>query len=287
MDAADTELRFEFGRNWKRFVRRNFSEDRLRIAQRRILDFVGQESLVGERFLDIGCGSGIHSYAALRAGAKSVHSFDYDSHSVAAARWLHARAGAPANWTIEQGDVLDDAYIERLGRWSFVYSWGVLHHTGDMWRAVRNAQKTVAEDGRFYIALYSADADFQPSKEFWIDKKRDYVRASRCKKRMMVAWYIWRFGMQRDVRRFPETVKQIVLYRRNRGMDYFADVRDWLGGYPMEYAADQAVVDLLEGEHGFKLVNVATGQACSEFLFVRSGIGGPRTVVHEVAAAGR
>jgi 2-polyprenyl-6-hydroxyphenyl methylase/3-demethylubiquinone-9 3-methyltransferase len=142
-----------------------------------------------------------------------------------------------------------------------------------MWRAIRNAQKTVADDGYFYIALYSSDADFQPSKEFWIEKKREYNQAGAFKKRLMVWWYIWRFGMQKDIKRLPSIVKTIIGYRFKRGMNYFADVRDWLGGYPMEYAADQAVVDLLEGEYGFQLTNVKTGEACSEFMFRRgSGV---------------
>src|SRR5262245_34248014 len=171
MDTTESGLRFEFGRNWKRFIRRNFTEERLQIAQKHMLDFLGRNSLEGLDFLDIGCGSGIHSYGALRSRAGRVLSFDYDPNSVAATQLLHARAGSPSNWTVRQGDVLDDACIESLGKWSLVYSWGVLHHTGDMWRAIRNAQRTVAKDGYFYIALYSADADFQPSKEFWIDKK--------------------------------------------------------------------------------------------------------------------
>lgn len=284
MSTAEKEMRYEFGRNWSRFVKRNFNEERLQIAQKRILDFIGRDSLVGLDFLDIGSGSGIHSYGALRAGAGRVHSFDYDPNSVAAARSLRVHAGEPANWTIEQGDVLDDNCIERLGKWSFVYSWGVLHHTGDMWRAVRNAQKTVADDGWFYIALYSADVDFQPSKEFWIEKKQEYNRAGALKKAYMVWWYIWCFGMSRNIRALPAVIKQIIRYRFNRGMSYFADVRDWLGGYPMEYAPDQAVVDLLEGEFGFELVNVKTGEACSEFLFRRSGAPKARSVVTEVVA---
>ena len=79
---------------------------------------------------------------------------------------LRKYAGEPENWTVERGDVLDDAFINSLGQWNFVYSWGVLHHTGDVWRALANAQRTVAENGIFYIALYSADVQTDP--EFWL-----------------------------------------------------------------------------------------------------------------------
>ena len=47
----------------------------------------------------------------------------------------------------------------------------------------------------------------------------------------------------------------------------------------MEYVPDEAVVDLLEQEHGFKLINAMTGQACSEFLFARTGTPAQRTMV--------
>ena len=35
-----------------------------------------------------------------------------------------------------------------------VYSWGVLHHTGNMWKAIDNASELVSEDGLFYISIY-------------------------------------------------------------------------------------------------------------------------------------
>lgn len=276
--------RFAFGRNWHAFVRRHFSPERLKVAQQRLLGFTGLQSLAGIRFLDIGCGSGIHSYAALNANAAFVHGFDYDAESVAATRLLQKHAGVPHNWVVERGDVLDGQYIAGLGKWTFVYSWGVLHHTGSMWQAIRNAQSCVEDGGLFYIALYSADADFQPSKEFWLDVKQRYNKSGPLRKQLWVWWYIWRFGMGSSIRKLPNVVTQILTYRIKRGMNYFADVRDWLGGWPMEYAPDQAVVDLLEGEYGFTLVNIATGEACSEFLFRRDGGPHTRTLAKDFAA---
>ena len=44
---------------------------------------------------------------------------------------LHDLSGRPAHWRIAQGSVLDKAYMESLGTFDIVYSWGVLHHTGD------------------------------------------------------------------------------------------------------------------------------------------------------------
>lgn len=56
------------------------------------------------------------------------------------------------------------------------------------------------------------------------------------------------------------------------------------GGWLMEFAGDQETVDLLEGECGFRLVNIATGAACSEFLFEKAGAPPARTDVKKFPA---
>src|SRR5205085_5450601 len=94
--------------------------------------------------------------AAKRLGATRVHSFDFDPNSVACTSELKRRFFAKdPNWTIEQGSVLDKPYLTSLGTFDIVYSWGVLHHTGDMWCALRNAIDLVAPSGRLFIALYN------------------------------------------------------------------------------------------------------------------------------------
>src|SRR5215213_9811475 len=115
---------------------------------------LGDAALAGRTFLDVGCGSGLFSLAALRLGAARVHSFDYDDESVAATRELAFRTGSDAaDWTIERGDATDAAYMSRLGEFDVVYSWGVLHHTGAMWTALGNTVERVAAAGLLYIAL--------------------------------------------------------------------------------------------------------------------------------------
>ena len=78
------------------------------------------ETLDGKLFLDIGCGSGLFSLAAKRLGAK-VHSFDYDSLSVACTEELKRRYFPnDSSWTIEQGNVLDLGYLNSLGKYDIV-----------------------------------------------------------------------------------------------------------------------------------------------------------------------
>ncbi len=265
MTAADRH--YEFGKNWTRYVKRSFSDERVEIAKRHILTLIGRNDLNGLDFLDIGCGSGIHSLAAFRAGAARILSFDYDPDSVTATGIVRQVAGEPANWVVERGDVLDDDYIDSLGKWNFVYSWGVLHHTGDVWRALANAQKTVADGGLFYIALYSADVQTDP--EFWLKIKQEYNSAGPWKRWRMEWWYVWTYVMDRNVRLFRYLILRIIRHRFGRGMSFFADVRDWLGGWPMQFVHDKDVVDYLEKNHAFKLAKIKTGDACTEFLFTR------------------
>lgn len=258
--------RFGFGQNWRRFNKHRFTEERVLISQKHLLAFLGRKTLADAEFLDIGCGSGLHSLAAFRAGAKRIFSFDFDPDSVEATRELHRRAGSPADWRIERGDVLDEAYVTSLGKWPIVYSWGVLHHTGDVWRGVRNAQSAVAPDGLLYLALYSADMADEATRNFWLGIKKAYNDASLLKKNRMLIWYMWEHMLNRDFKRVPELMRRYVEYKYSRGMDLLTDARDWLGGWPMEYVPDQQVVDCL-GALSFRLEKMKTGEANTEFLF--------------------
>ena len=265
----DSEARFEFGHNWYDFIRKNFGAEKVKLSQEHMLSFLKRTDLSGLSFLDIGCGSGLHSIAALQAGAGLVYSFDYDQDSVNATVYVKQQIGEPDSWTIEQGSVLDDDYMAHLAQFDLVYSWGVLHHTGDVWHALRNAAERVKPGGLLYIALYSADVQVDPPAEFWLDIKRKYVASGWLHRRQMDLWYIWRFYMNRRIWNLPRFFMRIREYEKGRGMSLFTDVRDWLGGWPMEFVYDADAIAFCEGL-GFKLKRLATGEANSEFLFVRN-----------------
>src|SRR5919201_5097719 len=102
--------RFEFGRNWRQFLR-IVDEARIRRAEEALVAMLRQPSLTNLRFLDIGCGSGLSSLAARRLGAR-VHSFDFDPDSAWCTEELRRRYfPGDAGWTVERGSVLDDSYM--------------------------------------------------------------------------------------------------------------------------------------------------------------------------------
>ncbi len=68
--------RFEFGRNWARFLK-NLNEERITLARCSLCSMLGTDSLADKTFPDAGSGSGLFSLAARQLGAQ-LRSFDYD-----------------------------------------------------------------------------------------------------------------------------------------------------------------------------------------------------------------
>jgi 2-polyprenyl-3-methyl-5-hydroxy-6-metoxy-1,4-benzoquinol methylase len=263
--------RFEFGRNWTRFLEL-VDDTRIRQAEESLSAMLREPTLEGKTFLDIGSGSGLFSLAARRLGA-TVRSFDYDPHSVNCARELRRRydAGTSA-WTIEQGSVLDAAYMRALGTYDIVYSWGVLHHTGRMWDAIDAAARAVAPGGKLFIAIYN---DQGSRSDRWKTIKRLYNRLPSPLRPLLAA-----------VTSVPDEGKALARavlrgrpgdfvrrWRANnaRGMNHWRDIIDWVGGYPYEVAAPEEIFDFCRAR-GFTLIGLrckGVGLGCNEFVFER------------------
>jgi SAM-dependent methyltransferase len=265
--ANPDDLRYGFGLNWADYVKKHFSDERVEISLQHLLGFLKLASLEGKSFLDIGCGSGLHSLAAWRSGASQVTSFDFDEHAVATTRRLHELSGSPSNWTIRQGSILDEAFVCSLPRAEIVYSWGVLHHTGDMWKAVEHATRCLHDSGMFYLALYSKEAYVSPSYEHWIKVKRKYNQAGSFIRFCMECNYAWDNIIFNDLIHGKNPISHIREYKRSRGMSYWHDVKDWLGGYPMEFAGNKETELFCREKLGLELINLKAGEGNTEFLF--------------------
>jgi 2-polyprenyl-6-hydroxyphenyl methylase/3-demethylubiquinone-9 3-methyltransferase len=264
--------KFSFGRNWNKFIQRHFSEERVEISRKQMLEFLSLKDMLGIYFLDVGCGSGLHSLAAFRSGAGRIVSYDVDAESVMTTRKLREYAGSPASWEVLQGSVLDDAFVGSLAQADIVYSWGVLHHTGDMWKGMDNCLKLMKDSGVFFAALYDYDIQTNPSAEFWLDVKRRYNQSGWFGKQCLIAWYYWHFLLYRNLINLRTVWKRARSHKRGRGMALYTDVVDWLGGWPMEFAKRQEVKNWALTS-GLEIAVMVTGKANTEYLFrrVRSG----------------
>src|SRR5690348_11579179 len=169
-DEGRSHERFAFGRNWQAFVPL-IEQNRIEQAEHSLRSFLGDQVLDGKRFLDVGSGSGIFSLAARRAGMRVV-SFDYDPASVACTEKLRRHYfDADLDWQVLEGSILDEAFVGALGQFDVVYAWGVLHHTGAMWRALETTARLVGAGGWLIIAIYN---DQGPWSRFWRVVKRTY-----------------------------------------------------------------------------------------------------------------
>jgi 2-polyprenyl-3-methyl-5-hydroxy-6-metoxy-1,4-benzoquinol methylase len=263
--------RFAFGKNWSRFIAL-LDEKRIAAAEASLVDMLEVDDLQGKRFLDIGCGSGLFSLAARRLGAV-VHSFDYDPQSVACTAELKRRYfPADVLWTIEGGSALDEHYLASLGSFDVVYSWGVLHHTGQMWKALDHAAALVADRGKLFIAIYN---DRGGASRRWAAIKRFYNRSPRPIKALLIlaigAWFQARAGLSRLARLQNPLPLRRAQQVRVRGMSGWHDLVDWVGGYPFEVAKPEQVFDFYR-PRGFELERLKTdgGHGCNEFVFQKA-----------------
>jgi SAM-dependent methyltransferase len=265
------ETRFKFGDNWARFLS-TLTDDRITVAEASLRDMLEAEDLRGQRFLDIGSGSGLFSLAARRLGAR-VHSFDYDPQSVACTAELRRRYfPSDAEWRVEQGSVLDESYMRRLGEFDVVYSWGVLHHTGALWRAVELATIPVAAGGRFFILIYNKQRPLVTAFTTWMKKRT--AALPRSGQALVAAAYIaWHepVALLSDLYRRRNPLRRYGGYKANRGMSRWYDVVDWVGGYPYEPASPEEVFDFCR-RRGFtldRLVTCGGEHGCNQYVFTR------------------
>jgi 2-polyprenyl-3-methyl-5-hydroxy-6-metoxy-1,4-benzoquinol methylase len=266
------EERFEFGKNWQRFLS-VLNEDRISEAEKSLRQMLEIEDLKGKSFLDVGSGSGLFSLAARQLGAK-VYSFDSDPLCVKCTMELKKRYFTnDVKWTIEEGNVLDVNYLKSLGQFDIVYSWGVLHHTGAMWQALENVGPLVAEGGRLFFSIYNNQGF---ASLFWTTLKKFYNRSSKPLKWAVVlgvgAYFEFRWIIARLIRyRYPLTSKYFPERKKNRGMSVFHDLVDWVGGYPFEVAKPEEIFHYYR-DREFELVKLKTcagGIGCNEYVFVR------------------
>lgn len=270
--VEDQKELFEFGKNWGHFLK-ILDESRILEAEKSLKRMLEIEELNNKRFLDIGSGSGLFSLAARRLGG-TVHSFDYDPLSVACTQELKRRYFPDdASWIIEQGNILDVTYLDTLGTYDIVYSWGVLHHTGNMWKALGNIIYLVDEKGILFISIYN---DQGLLSQFWKSVKRRYNRSSRPMRVLVLLCVGVVLQTGAALIRIlhgenPLPFKTWAEKKRRRGMSVWHDLVDWVGGYPFEVAKPEEVFDFYR-QRGFELVRLITrggSFGCNEFVFVR------------------
>jgi SAM-dependent methyltransferase len=253
---------FSFGANWQKLVAR-LDEESVRQATESLSTSFRGEAFNGRRFLDVGSGSGLFSLGALLLGASEIVSIDVDPNSIACVAELKRRQGDPASWTVIRGSVLDGGLVRSLGTADLVFSWGVIHHTGAMWSAFENLTNVVKAQGLLCVAIYNRPRLLRVQ----LALKRTYNRLPRpFRPALRVAYGGALLALLAVKGRNP--MRYVSEYgARSRGMNFWRDVDDWLGGLPFEFASADQVKTFAES-HGFRVEAevLRSPGGCNEYL---------------------
>lgn len=252
---------FDFGSNWLAFSEKKLDANRLVIAKQSLQKLLKIKTLKECSFLDIGCGSGIFSIAAHQMGASKVIGIDINPNSIKSSLENCRRFAPKSKINFKKCSVLHVKKLNELGKFDIVYAWGVLHHTGSMWKAMHNTANQVKPSGTLVVSIYNQHF----TSPLWKIIKWSYNRIPRPLQKVMLIFFSGIIYITKLI-----TTKRNPLIKE-RGMDFWFDVVDWIGGYPYEYTEPNNVISFM-ANMGFKLqnyipANVPTG--CNEFVFVK------------------
>jgi len=262
-------LQFNFGRNWRDFSRNALSSERVEQARNDFDDLLSGVPLKRRSFLDIGFGQGLTLLLAASGGATVV---GCDINPLCAEvlqenrkRYFPELNGR--NIPIIVGSILDESVVEKLraaapgaaGLYDIVHSWGVLHHTGNMKRAIEATASLVKPGGNLILAIYARHW----SSPAWRAIKYSYVHCPALLQKLLVsAFYPIIYVAKWLVTRGRVTEKA-------RGMDFFYDVVDWVGGYPYEYARADEIVTTMQalGFEAERILAAEVPTGCNQLIF--------------------
>jgi len=253
---------FDFGSNWEAFSEQRIDAQRVAIAARSLQSLLERGTLNGLSFLDVGCGSGLFSIAAYRLGASQVAGIDVNPRCIEVSERNRDRLAPGAPITFKTASALNPESLKALGVFELVYAWGSLHHTGSMWEAIRNVAAHVSPGGTLVLAIYNKHI----TSPVWKAIKSLYNHLPTFAQRLMILLFAGIIYAAKFV-----VTRQNPL-KKERGMDFWYDVIDWVGGYPYEYATPEELEKFISAR-GFLLrrrvmAQVPTG--CNEFVFIKS-----------------
>ncbi|MBG84498.1 MAG: hypothetical protein CMJ40_08135 [Phycisphaerae bacterium] len=266
------ENHFEFGANWLDYSD-SVTQSHLDHAISNLKRLFACERMDGARFLDIGCGSGIHTVAAAKLGARIV-SVDLDPMCIESTRKLCDLFEVQSQVEVTRQSVFElDPSLRRS--FDIVYSWGVLHHTGDMWTAIERATECVSDSGQFSLAIYRK----LWCCGLWRMEKYLYSRMPSAMQKMVRWPYTAVVDGVTSIKRMQSPLSFRREYKASRGMTRDHDIHDWLGGYPYESATASEIEGFMKSKNFTLLRNFGaeskrfvlglSGSGCIEYVFRR------------------
>ncbi len=110
---------------------------------------IGFQHYAGKRVLEVGCGLGTDLVQFARAGAR-VTGIDLSPRSIELTRQRFALEGLPGTFLVADAEQLPF----EAESFEVVYSFGVLHHTPDIARAIAEIHRVLVPGGELILMLY-------------------------------------------------------------------------------------------------------------------------------------
>jgi 2-polyprenyl-3-methyl-5-hydroxy-6-metoxy-1,4-benzoquinol methylase len=231
------------------------------VACESLQSLLEKKSLAGKSFLDVGCGSGLFSIAAHQLGATRVIGIDINPHCVEISQVNRDSLAPGSRIEFHVASVLEPEQLKPFGSFDLVYAWGSLHHTGSMWNAVCNVSRCVAPGGILVLAIYNKHM----TSPAWKTIKWIYNQVPGFAQYFMAVMFAGIIYAAKFL------VTRTNPLKKERGMDFWFDVIDWIGGYPYEYATSSEVETIVT-RGGFQLrrsVHASVPTGCNEFVFTK------------------
>ncbi len=263
-------MQFDFGKNWSKFSQVALSEEKVSQARKDFAALFQGIELHERSFLDVGFGQGLSLLIAAEQGAHVVGcDISPACCEVLERNRVYFRQMHDSRMDLVVGSITEEDTVRTLrdrapdgsGQYDIVHSWGVLHHTGDMKRALKNVCSLVKPGGRLILAIYNKHW----TSPVWLVIKYGYNRLAFLQKPLVALLYpVIYLAKLAATRRNPR--------KQQRGMDFYFDVVDWVGGYPYEYASVSEIEQILNREDFVAVRTIRAGvpTGCNEFIFART-----------------
>lgn len=255
---------FDFGQNWDDYSSKALTEQHIKNARVDFEKLTKNIDLKEKTFIDIGFGQGLSLLIATEMGAKTIGcDINPKCKNVLEKNRKYFDIDLKQDFPIIIGSILDDGTIEDIKKYdsnyNIVHSWGVLHHTGKMWDAIKISSNLVDETGYFILAIYNKNW----TSKLWLMIKKTYNFVPGFLKKLMLYCYLPLIYIR-------TLLSGQKILKKGRGMDFYHDAVDWLGGYPFEYATKKEVVDFLKDDFDLvKFIPTWGFSGCNQFIFRR------------------
>ena len=258
-------MQFNFGKNWLNFSKSALTSDKIAQAQDDFEKLFNGIELKGKTFVDIGFGQGLSLLIAKQKGA-SVIGCDINPTCEEALKqtMIHFPQYQVSDIPLVIGSILEQETINKITKGGdncidIIHSWGVLHHTGNMKKAIQNASSLVKENGYLVISIYNKHW----TSIIWLFIKWLYNKLPSLLQKVVAYLFYPLIWLAKYLVTGENPTKM------NRGMDFFYNVVDWVGGYPYEYASIDEVENLVNqlGFHTVKKIPAQVPTGCNEFIF--------------------